>query len=355
MDSTSGGKGTRRGAWRGRALGQGMTLAGAIVFVAFACPRTALATPKPPTSWVPAASSNYTPSGPRHLQYVVIHDIEGGASGAIAHMANPSSHVSAHYVIGYEGHITQMVADHNIAWHAGNWSVNTKSIGIEHAGFAAHGGFTEAEYHASAALVRWLCDTYHIPKDRHHIIAHAEVPDPDGSGFGGSGHHWDPGPHWNWPHFMSLVLAGGGGGGGSVAPPPAPPSSSGSLAAMKVTVPNLNVRSGPSTANGIVGGVHDGQVYVSMAASGAWRKVWFNGHTGWCHGGYLTHVHATARKVTADALNVRSGPSTGFAIQGQAHHGELYVPLGSSGAWQHIWFGGAARWFHGGYTSGVGL
>ncbi|MBI5369182.1 MAG: N-acetylmuramoyl-L-alanine amidase [Planctomycetes bacterium] len=331
-------------------------------FAATAAP--AWAEPKPASSWVPAHANNYTVRGSRSITYVVIHDIEGGAPGAIAHMRNPHSGVSAHYVIGYEGHLTQMVADHNIAWHAGNWSINEHSIGIEHAGRAATGGYTEAEYAKSAALVRWLCDTYGIPKNRHHIIAHAEVPDPDGSGYGGSHHHWDPGPHWNWTHFMALVTGGGGGGGsssggGGVSPPPpappAPPSSGGGRLALKVTASALNVRAGAGTGHAIVGGIGSGQVYVSMTSSGAWRKIWFRGNTGWCHGSYLTHVHATARKVTVDALNVRSGPSTGHAAVGRAHDGEMYVTTGTSGAWRKIWFGGAGRWFHGGYTSEVGL
>ncbi|MBI5365905.1 MAG: N-acetylmuramoyl-L-alanine amidase [Planctomycetes bacterium] len=332
---------------------------GTVLLSLAAAQGTAYAGPKPATSWVPASTANYTSSGSRSLQYVVIHDIEGGAPGAISWFQNSSASASAHYVIGYEGHITQMVADNNIAWHAGNWTYNSKSIGIEHAGYASSGGFTTAEYTASANLVRWICDTYGIPKTRSRIIGHNEVPDPDGSGYGGAGHHTDPGAHWNWTYFMSLVTGGSTSGGGTVAPPPPPappaPPSSGSLKAMKVTAASLNVRSGPGTGNAIIGGIPSGQVYVSMSSSGAWKKIWYRGNTGWCSGDFLSQVGASGRKVTTGVLNVRSGPSTGTSIVGQAHSGEVYVTIGTSGVWRKIYFGGGTRWFSGDFTSGVGL
>ncbi|MBI3272783.1 MAG: N-acetylmuramoyl-L-alanine amidase [Planctomycetes bacterium] len=344
----------------GKGRWQGAAVVGMVIFGMALLPQTAFATPKPAAAWVPASTANYTAhSAGRPLTYVVIHDIEGSAAGAISWFQNSAASASAHYVIGYDGALTQMVADKDIAWHAGNWTYNSKSIGIEHAGYASSGGYTEAEYAKSAALVRWICDTYGIPKDRHHIIGHQEVPDPDGSGYGGAGHHTDPGPHWNWTHFMALV--GGSSSGGGVTPPapapapaPAPPSSGG-LAAMKVTTGSLNVRSGPSTSNSIIGGVANGQVYVSMSSSGGWRKIWYRGNTGWCSGSYLTQVGATARKVTTGVLNVRSGASTSASIVGQAHNGEMYVRTGTSGVWQNVFFGGASRWFHGDYSTNVGL
>ena len=34
-----------------------------------------------------------------------------------------------------DGHIAQHVKAKDVAWHAGNWYVNAKSIGLEHEGF----------------------------------------------------------------------------------------------------------------------------------------------------------------------------------------------------------------------------
>ena len=42
--------------------------------------------------------------------------------------------------------------------------------------------------------------------DRQHVIGHSEVPDPDNPGlFGGSGHHTDPGPYWDWYTYIGLA------------------------------------------------------------------------------------------------------------------------------------------------------
>ena len=40
---------------------------------------------------------------------IVIHDIEGSAASAIQDFQTPNYAASAHYVVGYDGAITQMV------------------------------------------------------------------------------------------------------------------------------------------------------------------------------------------------------------------------------------------------------
>src|SRR3954447_15779114 len=45
-----------------------------------------------------------------------------------------------------------------------------------------------------------------MPIDRAHFIGHSEVPDPFDAGLrGGSDHHIDPGPYWNWKLYLRLV------------------------------------------------------------------------------------------------------------------------------------------------------
>jgi hypothetical protein len=83
--------------------------------------------------------------------------------------------------------------------------MNTHSIGIEHEGFAAEGAawYTEAMYQSSAKLVRYLAEKYDIPLDREHIIGHGQFHGirPDKV----AGMHWDPGPYWDWEHYMNLL------------------------------------------------------------------------------------------------------------------------------------------------------
>ena len=182
-------------------------------------------------AFVPASASNYTAGrGGNAITTVVIHDMEGSYSGSIAWFQNPAAQASAHFdVRSSDGEISQQVYDGDTAWHAGNWSVNQHSVGIEHEGYAHTGStwFTEAMYRSSAALVRWLTTTYGIPRDRSHIIGHYEVPDPNHSGwYGGASNHHDPcdswagdptwhnniACYWDWAHYMDLVTGGGGTG-----------------------------------------------------------------------------------------------------------------------------------------------
>jgi hypothetical protein len=60
-------------------------------------------------------------------------------------------------------------------------------------------------YRSSAALVRYLAVRYGIPLDRTHIIGHDDIE--GGTPAAASTMHWDPGPFWDWEHYMSLLLA----------------------------------------------------------------------------------------------------------------------------------------------------
>jgi hypothetical protein len=161
----------------------------------------------PPACWVPADPSNYSVANRAHdypVDMIIIHDIEGSYGSAIQDFQTPGFAASAHYVVSFGGDITQMVREKDIAWHAGNWDYNTRSIGIEHEGFAAYNLYTTAEYNASAALAASICSRWGVPMDRTHVIGHYQVPDPNNPGlYGGVDHHTDPGPYWNWTYYMA--------------------------------------------------------------------------------------------------------------------------------------------------------
>ena len=163
-----------------------------------------------PAIWIPAAATNYTVAVRPHdypVDGIVIHDIEGSAADAIKTFQNRTRFASAHYVISYAGQVWQMVLEKDVAWHAGNWDYNTRTIGIEHEGFAwTPGLYTTAEYKASAQLAASICSRWGVPMDRSHVIGHSDVPDPFNPGlFGGADHHTDPGPYWNWTYYLSLA------------------------------------------------------------------------------------------------------------------------------------------------------
>jgi N-acetyl-anhydromuramyl-L-alanine amidase AmpD len=164
---------------------------------------------RPPVMFVRGTGS-YTEASrkTRDITTIVIHVTDGGSfAGNVWWLSGGHSHVSAHYVVARDGQIAQLVHLSDIAWHAGNWKVNVHSIGIEHVGETYDpAGFTLDQYRQSAKLVAWLARRSNIPVDREHIIGHAEVPDPaTGAPAGGSDHHTDPGPYWNWKLYMRLV------------------------------------------------------------------------------------------------------------------------------------------------------
>lgn len=155
--------------------------------------------------WLKSANHTSSARGIKSVDRIVIHVTEGSFWGSVRWLRNHRSHGSSHYVISRGGDIVQLVSTSDVAWHAGNRWVNLHSIGIEHEGFTRRGGFTQAQYEASAKLVAYLAARAGMPVDRSHVIGHGDVPNPYGHGFGGIDHHTDPGRKWNWRRYMALV------------------------------------------------------------------------------------------------------------------------------------------------------
>ena len=165
-----------------------------------------------------ASSANYSNDsrGAGDVDYIIVHTVQGSYSGCISWFQNSAAGASAHYVVrSSDGQVTQMVSEADVAWHAGNWSYNVGSVGIEHEGYVSDPGrwYTSAMYQGSAALAADIADRHGIPINRTQIIGHNEVPDPYNPGqYGGAGHHTDPGSGWDWSVYIDLIndLAGGG-------------------------------------------------------------------------------------------------------------------------------------------------
>ncbi|WUX01632.1 N-acetylmuramoyl-L-alanine amidase [Streptomyces sp. NBC_01450] len=149
--------------------------------------------------------SNRPANGIR-IDSIVIHDTESSYDSAIATFQDPKSKSSANCVMrSADGAVTQMVPTKDVAFHAGNYSSNLHSIGIEHEGYAVQAAtwYTEAEYETTAYLVKYLSVRFGIPLDRQHIVGHDNVAGPNSSLV--SAMHWDPGTSWDWQHFMDLL------------------------------------------------------------------------------------------------------------------------------------------------------
>jgi N-acetylmuramoyl-L-alanine amidase-like protein len=307
------------------------------------CPSTISCT------WVPAAYAQDDPSDPANygnydkagrpdnmltpagqtasmkVRYIIIHDTEGSYTGAISTFQNPASYVSANYVIrSSDGAVTEMVRPHNVAWGAGNWYVNMHAINIENEGFAAQGGtwYTQAMYASCAALVRYLAAKYGIPLDRQHILGHEDVPGP--TDYYTSVQHWDPGPFWNWNHFMALVRG---------VSDSAQQSSGGSLtlgAHHLVTIDPTFSTNQPTITD------CSGGSCVTLPKQPA-NFV------------YLRTGPGSTYPLLADPL-LHSGGGSGTTIDSdwgdKATIGETFVYAGHSGNWTAIWFAGRKAWFY---------
>lgn len=115
--------------------------------------------------WVgPAAQTNFAPGRAGNaVSMIVDHWIGAGTlDGAAQHfktMQSSGHEASAHYIVGTTGRIVQVVADEDTAYHAGDFGVNQRSIGIEHEATPTLPP-TDELYAASAWLHHHLAEKY---------------------------------------------------------------------------------------------------------------------------------------------------------------------------------------------------
>jgi uncharacterized protein YgiM (DUF1202 family) len=129
----------------------------------------------------------------------------------------------------------------------------------------------------------------------------------------------------------------------------------------------LILRSGPSTAYGITAEMPHGSVVKVLSTPGTWFVVQdTKGNVGWAHSKYMSKYRvitpmpvpmpvAKIRYVFAPkhgALNLRTGPSTGYPVLGQMAHGTMVKVLGAQGKWRKVMHpSGAVGWAHNAYLS----
>jgi len=123
------------------------------------------------------------------ISAIVIHYTGSmNIDGTISWFKNKTALVSAHYVVGRDGRVVQMVKESDTAWHAGVSSldgvknVNYYSIGIELVG-TADSGFNDRQLASLYALVEILVTRYKIKPERvvgHKTVSPGRKIDPDG-------------------------------------------------------------------------------------------------------------------------------------------------------------------------------
>ena len=101
-----------------------------------------------------------------------------------------------------------------------------------------------------------------------------------------------------------------------------------------VDLDSLNVRSGPGTKYDKVGTVSEGKRYAYYQKSGNWVRI----EKGWVSASYFylegtTADDAATGTVTADELNIRTGPGTGFKSNGAYKENDSIKILAQVNGW----------------------
>lgn len=181
------------------------------LFAALLLAACAHAPRNPMAQWVPSKNFNQ-----RKPVVIVLHATEQDSarkSLETLRTRNSGGKVSAHYLIGDDGRLYQLVSDLDRAWHAGGgrWGtitdLNSASIGIE-IDNEVDEPFTEAQIAALLRLLADLCERHNIPGTQ--VIAHADL---------APTRKRDPGPLFPWKRLFD---AGYGiwPAPGAVEPPP---------------------------------------------------------------------------------------------------------------------------------------
>ena len=158
---------------------------------------------KPPV--INSPSPNFNERGGKDIDAIVLHHTASNNGAAdLAHMRNPKSEVSAHYMLDRDGKIYQLVGDSKRAWHAGKGElhgvptdVNSRSIGIEIVNDGSgKTPFTDAQYKALTQLVGYLKQEYKVPGNN--IVGHKDVAVP-------KGRKSDPAANFDWSRLRKGI------------------------------------------------------------------------------------------------------------------------------------------------------
>lgn len=135
-------------------------------------------------------------------QWIVLHYTAMGSAGeALERLCDPQAEVSAHYLIGSDGMLWQMVDEPCRAWHAGagQWQglddVNSRSIGIELDNRGNH-PFAEPQMAVLEAMLPQIMGRWSIPAEG--VIGHSDS---------APGRKFDPGPRFDWARLVRQGLA----------------------------------------------------------------------------------------------------------------------------------------------------
>jgi hypothetical protein len=160
--------------------------------------------------WLGMTRKHYQEGTLDRVRMVVLHSTAGTGPGDLSWLRNGGHErapVSVHYYIAKSGRTVQLVADKDVAWHAGisSWTVdgtrqnglNAVSLGIELENRNdGRDPYPEAQFAAAVTLTRRLVTTYGIPRAQ--LVRHLDI---------SPGRKTDP-AGFAWERFVQAVFAG---------------------------------------------------------------------------------------------------------------------------------------------------
>lgn len=293
------------------------------------------------------------------IKYIVIHYVGalGGAKANCEYFKSVNRNSSAHYFVGHEGEVWQCVEDADVAWHCGAKSYkhstcrNSNSIGIEMCVRKNSNGvwyFEDATVASTIELTKELMAKYNIPIEnviRHYDVTGKTCPEPYVRNEN------------EWKAFKNALT------GGAVVKEntinndfPTCPFT------VNVIISDLNYRSEPSMKGTVKGQTGKGTFTITEVKDG-WGRL--KSGVGWIYlenpsyctiGSSVKAEQPTTAakfmvKVTADALNIRSGPGTAYGVVGCIRDKGTYTIVQETGNWGKLLSG--AGWISLKYTKRV--
>ena len=141
-------------------------------------------------------------------------------------------------------------------------------------------------------------------------------------------------------------------------------TSSNTSTTKEVNTDSLNVRSGPSTSNSIIGKLNKGSKVSVISESNGWSKINYNGKEAYVSSQYLSSVSGNnntskpevvkeIKEVNTDSLNVRSGPGTSFSKIGSLSKGSKVEVISENNEWSKINYNGKEAYVSSQYLSKI--
>ncbi len=162
-------------------------------------------TTKPAPIWHPSPNFGPRRDGLTPTLIVLHYTAMDSAQAALERLCDPQAEVSAHYLIGSDGTLWQMVREEDRAWHAGagEWhgqtDINSRSIGIELDNTGAP-PFSDLQMSVLETLLPQIMSRWAIPPES--VIGHSDM---------APGRKSDPGAKFDWRRLERQGLAAVGG------------------------------------------------------------------------------------------------------------------------------------------------